>query len=74
MLAAMAASVAATACCSSGLKRMMSFQAGPSSSVRFLFLQPRSYSVLPLNYCVDDFQGMERSMDRSATASYGLGA
>jgi hypothetical protein len=53
---------------------MMSFQAGPSSSVRFLFLQPRSYSVLPLNYCVDDFQGMERSMDRSATASYGLGA
>ena len=42
MLAAMAASLAATACCTSGLRRMMSSR--PSSSVRFRLVQPRSYS------------------------------
>jgi len=42
MLAAMAASLAATACCTSGLRRMMSSRAGPSSSVRFRLVQPRS--------------------------------
>jgi hypothetical protein len=44
MLAAIAASLAATACCTSGLRRMMSSQAGPSSSVRFRLVQPRSNS------------------------------
>jgi len=44
MLAAMAASLAATACCTSGLRRMMSSQAGTSSSVRFRLVQPRLYS------------------------------
>jgi hypothetical protein len=44
MLAAMAASLAATACCTSGLRRMMSSRAGPSSSVRFRLVQPRSIS------------------------------
>jgi len=44
MLAAMAASLAATACCTSGLRRMMSSRAGPSSSVRYRLVQPRSNS------------------------------
>jgi len=42
MLAAMGASLAATACCTSGLRRMMNSRAGPSSSVRFRLVQPRS--------------------------------
>ena len=44
MLAAMAVSLAATACCTSGLRRMMSSRAGTSSSVRFRLVQPRSNS------------------------------
>ena len=43
-LAVMAASLAATACCTSGLRRMMSSRAGPSSCVRFRLVQPRSNS------------------------------
>jgi len=31
-------------CCTSGLRRMMSSRAGPSSSVFFRLVQPRSYS------------------------------
>ena len=46
-LDAVAASLAATACCISGLRRMMSSRAGPSSSVRFR-LVPRSNSDAPL--------------------------
>ena len=36
--------LAATACCTSGLRQMMSSRAGPSSSVRFRLVQPRSNS------------------------------
>jgi len=45
MLAEMGASLAATACCTtSGLRRMLSSRAGPSSSVRFRLVKPRSNS------------------------------
>ena len=44
MLTAMAASLAATACCTSGLRRMMSSRAVTSSSVSFRLVQPRSNS------------------------------